>query len=66
MEIQVEMSPTDLICTTVIQNIRTSGKELDDEALRLATGGMSQPDGGVSYLGGPAGCWGDYDPNLPR
>jgi hypothetical protein len=63
---QVDPSPTTPACTTVIQNIRASGEELGDEQLRLVTGGMSQPDGGVSYLGGPAGCWGDHDPNLPR
>jgi hypothetical protein len=51
---------------TVIQNIRTTGKELDDEELRLATGAMADPGGGVSYMGGSPGCWGDYDPNVPR
>jgi hypothetical protein len=66
MDPQFDQSPTETSRATVIQNIRACGEELDDEQLRLVTGGMSQPDGGVSYMGGPAGCWGDYDPNLPR
>jgi hypothetical protein len=66
MDIQVDQSRTEHVSATVIQNIRTTGTELDDEELRLATGAMADPGGGVSYMGGSPGCWGDYDPNLPH